>query len=557
MSVEIQEPNDLPPNSITDENADRYEILVYEKSPDVAGIKRLAIAGWKDYMAFNTHKVNNVASYLGMPTDYAWDSDHDIPYPDPANHKFALSDQVKNLSDKLGISTEPQTPFNPVYPRLQALETDVNATNTGLKDRMTKAETDISSLADEIGSSTGTGTTLTERISALETTVDTPNTGLRDRVTSIENVIGTDSTAGTIKNNIVLLRDDVNALQTTVNDPNNGLVKKVGDNTTDITSLQTVVGDSAGGLVKNVTDNTTAISNINTVVGDSTSGLVKDVETLQTVVGDSTSGLVKDVETLQTVVGDSAGGLVKDVDDNATDISNINGILGDGTTDGLRKTVNDLNTTVNDPNDGLVKRVDNLESEVFRFSGSITAVDNPDDTTAITVNGSSISLSALKNGQVFDINPAGVVPDAKIKMTINGVSKEYSRGQNVVWVEPESGLPYFDELAANIDVEEVNKIAARYGSRSIAANTSYDISDWHLPSGVYQFTLCATSGLLRNVSIVIVPILDSSVAIVDETGIVKITPDNFATYWEFTAGSLFVKSSAGLKSLTFTKIGEL
>ena len=532
MAVDIQEPNDIPPNSITDENADRYEILVYEKSPDVAGIKRLAIAGWKDYMAFNTHKVNNVASYLGMPTDYAWDSDHDIPYPDPANHKFALSDQVKNLSDKLGISTEPQTPFDPVYPRLQALETDVNATNTGLKDRMTKAETDISSLADEIGSSTGTGTTLTERISALETTVDAPDTGLKDRVTSIENDIGTDSTAGTIKNNIVLLKDDVNALQTTVNDPNNGLVKKVGDNAT-------------------------AISNINTVVGDSTSGLVEDVETLQTVVGNSTSGLVKDVKTLQTVVGDSAGGLVKDVDDNATAISNINGILGDGTTDGLRKTVNDLNTTVNDPNDGLVKRVDNLESEVFRFSGSITAVDNPDDTTAITVNGSSISLSALKNGQVFDINPAGVVPDAKIKMTINGVSKEYNRGQNVVWVEPESGLPYFDELAANIDVEEVNKIAARYGNRSVAANTSYDISDWHLPSGVYQFTLCATSGLLRNVSIVIVPILDSSVAIVDETGIIKITPDNFATYWEFTAGSLFVKSSAGLKSLTFTKIGEL
>ena len=552
MATEIQEPNDLPEGSITDATANKYEILVYEKASDNAGIKKMGIAPWKSYLGFNSHKVNNVASYVGMPNDYDWESDSDIPYTGTT-----VTNQINNLATKLGISQEPGTFSPPLLDRVSANTTDitnlkstVNTPTTGLVDRVTAIE-------NEIGGAAPGDTSINSRISDLETTIDTPTTGLKDRVTSIENDIGTDSTAGTIKNNIVLLRNDVDALQTTVNDPSNGLVKKVGDNTTNITSLQTVVGDSTSGLVKNVTDNTTAISNINTVIGDSTSGLVKDVETLQTVVGDSTDGLIKDVETLQTVVGDSTDGLVKDVADNATDISNINGILGDGTTDGLRKTVNDLNTTVNDPNDGLVKRIDNLESEVFRFSGSITAVDDPDDTTAITVNGSPISLSALKNGQVFDINPAGVVPDAKIKMTINGVSKEYSRGQNVVWVEPESGLPYFDELAANIDVEEVNKIAARYGNRTITANTSFDISAWQLPSGVYQFTLCTTSGLLRNVSIIIVPILSAAVAIVDETGIVKITPDNFATYWEFTAGSLFVKSSAGLKSLTFTKIGEL
>ena len=77
MAVEIQEPNDLPPNAITDDNADHFEILVYEQSQDVAGIKRLGIAGWKTYLGFNTHKVNNVANYLGIPNEFPWDSPQD------------------------------------------------------------------------------------------------------------------------------------------------------------------------------------------------------------------------------------------------------------------------------------------------------------------------------------------------------------------------------------------------------------------------------------------------------------------------------------------------
>lgn len=522
MAVEIQEPNDLPPNAITDENADRYEVLVYEKSPDAAGIKRLAIAGWKDYIGFNTHKVNNVASYLGMPTDYPWDSNHDVPYPDPTNHKFTVSDQIKNLSDKLGINTEPQTPFDPIYPRLQTLESQVQTSGTGLIDEMAQAKIDIQSLADEIGSGSGTGTTLTGRIAALENTVDTPTTGLVDKVTAIENDIGDSTTTGTIKNDIYTLRTDVDSLNTAINDPNTGLVKVVGDNTTDISNINTVLGDgTTPGLVKDVANNKTAIA------------------------------------TLEDTVGDSTDGLVKDVIDNTAAISNINGILGDGTTDGLRKTVSDLDTTVNDPNNGLVKRVSDIESNVFKFCGNITGVDDPDNTTSVIIDGTSTPITDLNNGEVYNINPSGSAQS--IKMTIYGrPTVTYSKGQNVVWVEKDPATDsYFDELAANIDVEEVNKIAARYGSRSIATNTSYDIVDWGLPSGVYQFTLCTTSGMLRNVSIIIVPILDGAAAIVDETGIVKITPDNFATYWEFTAGSLFVKSSAGNKNLTYTKIGEL
>jgi len=479
MAVEIQEPNDLPPNAITDDNADRYEVLVYEKSPDAAGIKRLGIAGWKDYLGFNSHKVNNVASYVGMPNDYDWESNSDVPYTGTT-----VTNQIDTLATKLGISQEPGT-FNPLYPRFQTVESDVETPTTGLKDRMDAVETDIQSIEEEIGSGGGGSSgSLTARISALEGTVG-------------------DSDSGLVK--------EVNTLDTQVQDANIGLLKRTTD--------------------------------IETTLNGSTPG----------------TGLISDVNALQTTVGDSDSGLVKEVADNAADISNINGILGDGTTDGLRKTVNDLNTTVNDPNDGLVKRVSDIESNVFKFCGNITGVDDPDNTTSVIIDGTSTPIADLNNGEVYNINPSGSAQS--IKMTIYGhPAVTYSKGQNVVWVEKDPATDsYFDELAANIDVEEVNKIAARYGSQQIATNTSYDISNLLTSDGIYQLTLCPKTGAVRVPSIIIITWVGGSPAASSDTDIIKITPDNFSNYWEFDSGSgsLLVKSSTGAKVITFTKIGEL
>lgn len=272
MATEIQEPNDIPPNSITDENANQFEVLVYQQSQDVAGLKRLAIAGWKNYLGFNSHKVNNVASYVGMPSDYSWESDADIPYTGTT-----VTNQIDTLATKLGISQEPGT-FDPLYPRFQAIENEVNGTGSpaagGLIQRMSQAENDIQSIEDEIGSAGSSGS-LTGRINALETTVGDDSSGLVKDVADINTEIGDNATSGSIKGRIKVVED-------------------------------------------NVATNTTDINNLQTTVGDSSSGLVKDVSDLQSVVGDENGGLVKQVHDLESKVYQFRGSIVSATGDNPT-----------------------------------------------------------------------------------------------------------------------------------------------------------------------------------------------------------------------------------------------
>lgn len=453
MAVEIQEPNDLPPNTITDDNANRFEILVYEQSQDVAGIKRLGIAGWKNYLGFNTHKVNNVANYLGIPNEFPWDSPQDETWEDPDLHRYTLTHQVQALADKLGISTEPQTPFpgGTIYPRIQQLETQVQTPTSGLIDKMSSAEGRLDAIESEIGSGTPVPSSLSGRIQELENKV----------------------------------------------------------------------GNEASG-------------------------------------SDLATGLIKDVRDLQTTVGDNTSGLVKGVADNTAGISDINNILGDGTTDGLRKTVSTLDTTINDPSDGLVKKVNDLESKVYFYKGNITNVTNSGDTTTeITVDGGTpiqVTVDNLKNGWVYNINPSASGVDSLI---ING--EKYNRGENVAIINDGSTIK-FDKLGANIDVEEVNKIAARYGSQQIAANEELDIINLlqDKSAGIYQLTLSVAVGPLRKISIIVIPYFNDAIAISSEDDIVKLTPTNFSTYWQFNSStnSLIVKNVANNRVITFNKIGE-
>ena len=443
MAVEIQEPNDLPPNAITDDNADHFEILVYEQSQDVAGIKRLGIAGWKTYLGFNTHKVNNVANYLGIPNEFPWDSPQDETWEDPDLHRYTITHQVQALADKLGVSTEPQTPFPTILPRVVTLENQVQTPTTGLIDKMSSAEGRLDAIEAEIGSGTPAPSSLSGRIQELE-----------DKV-------GQEASGGQPATRLMKVEEDVEASGT-------GLMDRMVATETNVTALQTAVNDPDTGLAK-------------------------------------------------------------------------------------------LNDIVQDPTDGLVKRVSDIESNVFKFCGNITDVDNPDDTTSVTIDGIPTAITDLNNGEVYNINPSGGAQS--IKMTINGrPAVTYSKGQNVVWVEKDPvAYSYFDELAANIDVEEVNKIAARYGSQQIASNESYDVANLLTQDGVYQLTVCPKTGAIRIPSIIIITWTGGSPAIGSNTDIIKITPDNFSTYWEFNSisGILSVKSSAGNKTITFTKIGEV
>ena len=269
MSVEIQEPNDLPPNAITDENAHQFEVLVYQKSQDVAGIKRLAIADWKSYLGFNTHKVNNVASYLGIPDEFDWEANEDKTWEDPDQSHYTLSHQVENLATKVGVNTNPQSGFRPILPRVETLESQVQTPDTGLLDKMAKAEQDIRSLAEEIGPGTGGGA-LTTRVNALEDKVGnardvtTEPTGLMKVEEDVEGVGG----SGGLMQRMDAAETTISALDTTVNDAATGLVKKVGDNTSNIETLQTEVSNIKSNVftyqgniidVRNTGDVTTAI----------------------------------------------------------------------------------------------------------------------------------------------------------------------------------------------------------------------------------------------------------------------------------------------------------
>jgi len=232
MAVRIQEPSDLPEGSITDQTADNYEILVYQKASDGAGIKKMGIAPWKTYLGFNQHKVNNVASYIGMPEDYNWEVDADNPYPDA---DMTISKQLETLQTKLGINTEPAT-FNPLYPRFTTVETDVDT----LKNEV---ETAATGLLDRT-------TTVEGKVQTLEGVVGSGDTGLVGDVTTLQSNVGN-------------LQTGVSALQSTTS----GLVEVVGDNTT--------------GLVKQVNDLDFTVNG-----DDTTDGLTTRVANIErTIVG--------------------------------------------------------------------------------------------------------------------------------------------------------------------------------------------------------------------------------------------------------------------------------
>ena len=433
MAVEIQEPNDIPGGSLTPATEDNYEILVYQKSEDAAGIKRMAISGWKDYLGFNSHKVNNVASYVGMPSDYPWNEDSDIPY-----ERTTVTNQIDTLATKLGISQEPGT-FDPLYPRFQTVEDEVNGTGEpasgGLMQRMSQAETDIQSIEEEIGSSGGSSGSLTSRINALETTVGGSTSGLVKGVADINTEIGDDGTSGSIKGRIKVNEDNITS------------------NTTDIGNLQATVGDS---------------------------------------------------------------------------------------------------------NSGLVKQVRDLESKVYRFSGSIINVDDPDNTTAIILSDNTqINIEDLENGQVFDINP---VSENSIKMTINSTSKTYSKGNNIAWTVPEGKTGYFDELGMNIDIEQLNNLQTDVNELKSYFQTIDIDSSWtsaSIPSGIYQFSSVFGPAAGKALSIFMLSFDNRGSSLTTEPVDVS---GNFNSHWEIDVndtGCLKPKPFTGSRKLSIHRIGEV
>ena len=374
MATQIAEPNDIPSGSITDETANNYEILVYQKAQDNAGIKRMAIAGWKTYLNYDSGKTGRLASFIGVDPDYHWD--------DPTAGDYSgtkVTQRIQALSDKIGLNTEPAVVTETLLEKVETLQGEVETSSTGLLDRVTDIETTI-------GTPSGGSGTLTSRITALETTVD--GTG------GLVETVG-DANSGLVKTvtdhgtDISTLQGDVTNIQTDVGN----LQGDVGALQTDVGNLETTVGDASSGLVQQVNTNTTDIDNLKSAVGSA----YKYIGNV-TAVDNSSNTTAIYVDGTLTPLTDLNNSEVFNVNPTApaTDITmTINGVsrtYQKGANIAWSDTISDfdeLGTAID------VTKLDHLEQQVNGLIPQVTALSNRFQTDTIQSGGSWSSTSYL------------------------------------------------------------------------------------------------------------------------------------------------------------------
>ena len=268
MATTIQEPGECTP--ITDANAHNFQALVYEKAQDGAGIKLMGMVDWKTYLGFNEHKADNIANYIGInPAEF------DISQPNPTlpqNPPGTILNRINHIANDCGLditATPISDPTQTLDGRITTLQGQVQASNTGLLDRMTDAESEIESIQEPIGTGGGGGGGGT----------------LTNRVVSLENKVGYYNESGKTDSGLMLdvhnIEEDVgHASNQSTSTPATGLHLAVETNTNDIgvepDSLQNppVVGS---GLKKRCKD----IENLNQRQSDD----IRDIEDIVGVYG--------------------------------------------------------------------------------------------------------------------------------------------------------------------------------------------------------------------------------------------------------------------------------
>lgn len=294
MAVTIQEPASIPRSSITPESEDRYHVLVYEQAQDDAGIKRLRISDWKEYLGYNSNKINNFESFVGVEPGYPWDSENSIPYnPEDYDHKPTLYDRVENIKDKLGVSYNDGVIAETINAKLNRLEKQINGdpvgtpttSTAGIQADLNQAITDLHSLEEEVGTASGGSSTLTERIASVETALGNVNETVTSGQTVITEVndlhttIYGDSTLPQpttgLQGDVSTLQSEVSALNTAVGIPYSGGSDSLANRTD---ALETKVGNET------ITDGSIS-ANINTIKGD-ISDIRSSITNLYTYQGD-------------------------------------------------------------------------------------------------------------------------------------------------------------------------------------------------------------------------------------------------------------------------------
>ena len=480
MAVTIQEPASIPRSSITPESEDRYHVLVYEQAQDDAGIKRLRISDWKNYLGYNTHKVDNLESYTGMDPNFPWDSDADMDYDFDTYGKPNLTLRIENLKDKLGVSYNDGVISETINAKLNRIEQQINGnpvttpttSSTGIQADLNQAILDIQSLEDEIGDASGSQNTLTERVGTLEQAVN-----------------GDGSTTG--------LRPEVNILNTTI------------------------FGDSS--------------------LPQPTTGLQGDVGTLQ-----------NEVTALNTAVGIPYSGtdsLANRMDAAETDISTLNTAVGTYTSSGGSTISSDI------------AQLKQSISSAYTVQGDIYGADGSSSSpTTLIYTAADLSesklLSELGNGWVYNIN----APSVSIWIDGEPDPVVYTKGSNIVWIKPEGGDGYFDELGTAIDVTRITTLETKVTAlenkfKTDAVTPSTPWSSTSVPDGIYTFStkfsaaggtnvFCMFSAAISNGS-------SCTPTVVDSTG-------NFSSYFNIDNSTLVITSNSNfISKVNYIKIGEI
>jgi len=399
MATQIQEPQELEHNEITDQNAQFYDILVYKKDPNLAGIKTLNCAEWKSFLGYNEHKADNIADFIGIdPLTY------DISAPNPTvPSPGTVLEQIDNIADKVGIDLTTPAPSDPTQTtngKLITLDHTVNGYEEGgvhvdgLVDTTDELADRISDLEDEVGGGGGTpGDNLFTRmgnaetdITALQHSVDgydegdpaVHHKGLLERATEIENILGTPASGSYLEQTDVSTLCEANYQQ--LNASSTGI---------------------AGRL-------TTAEADVSTLQGQMVSA-ISDISTAQTDIGN----IQTDLSTLQT--------------------------------------------TVNDPSTGLVKEVSDLKQSmttVYNVQGNL------DQATASAWTNSD--FQGFKTGDVWNISVgAGNSITINVPKTSSTTETQtFYNGANILWIEDTTNYlyGYFDELGTAIDVTRISTL---------------------------------------------------------------------------------------------------
>lgn len=547
MAVTIAEPNDVEAGSLDDNNA----ILVYQQSSMGAGIRKLALADWRDYLGYNGQKVNNLESYTGMDSSYAWDDPNNTtPYTDDAS-KVDLTNRIERLSEKSGISyAQPWDGGSTHESRISQLETDTSNLRTDLGTKpsgFNDAFVEISNLKTEIGSYTPGGTTVTDRIQNLENTVDgplnQPELGLKGIVNGFDSGDPSTHTIGLKE----YVRDgyDVDEGGTTVHKPslNEIVVNGYTEGGTPVNGLQTRVSSLESDVQGNMSATPNPVLGLKREVegyeqsGSHVNGLLDNVEDLQHKMDGWTEGSTNHPSLYTSTLGNNgndwvgqSGSIAAQVKTNTTDIANIKQELGS---------------------------VYKVMGDVYGANGSsgqpTTSINITDDVPPVTKN-----LSELQNGWVYN-----VMADPLTIYTSNG-SKMYTKGTNIVWIknpEDPSDNGHFDELGAVIDVgaieqeiddvrTDVTTLKNKSGNSTSTSWTSGTLT------GTYMFNARITiSGTMRLYVFIACLSNGQIYAMPDSTNKVVNLSGNFTEGFSFdTNNRIRVVSTANAADISWTKI---